>query len=106
MNKKLHSPPALAQRFLLSFLRDDLTEEVLGDLDEFYKRALLRHSPLRARISYWMQVFKYLRPFAFRKFLHIPLINIDMIRNYLIIGFRTLWKNKKLASINIFGLAM
>ena len=28
-----------------------------------------------------------------------------MIRNYLKIALRTLWKNKKLASINIFGLA-
>lgn len=28
-----------------------------------------------------------------------------MIRNYLKIAFRTLWKNKRLASINIFGLA-
>jgi len=31
------SPPKLAQRILLRFLRDDLAEEVLGDLDEkFY----------------------------------------------------------------------
>src|SRR6187549_2829125 len=106
MNRKVNTPPALAQRFLLAFLRDDLAEEVLGDLDEFYARALRRHSAFKARVAYWIQVFKYLRPFAVRKFLQFTLINTSMIRNYLITAFRTLWKNKKLASINIFGLAM
>ncbi|MFZ5970470.1 MAG: permease prefix domain 2-containing transporter, partial [Bacteroidota bacterium] len=36
MRNRRDQPPVWAQRFLLSFLRHDLAEEVLGDLDEFY----------------------------------------------------------------------
>ena len=36
MDQKKGHPPKLAQRLLLSFLREDLSDEVLGDLEEKY----------------------------------------------------------------------
>src|SRR6187455_2149336 len=60
-------PPALAQKILLRFLRDDLAEEVLGDLNEKFYSALKTRPPWKAKLDYWYQATNYLRPFAVRK---------------------------------------
>jgi putative ABC transport system permease protein len=60
-------PPHLAQRLLLRFLREDLAEEVQGDLDEKFYATVKKKSLLRAKLNYWYQVMNYLRPFAIRK---------------------------------------
>ena len=66
--KNLHStPPKLAERLLLWFLRADLAEEVLGDLDEKFYATLDKHSAGKAKRNYWFQVFHYLRPFALKQ---------------------------------------
>jgi hypothetical protein len=64
LNSKNHIPPRLAQRFLTWFLRDDLAEEVPGDLEEKFNARLEKSTPFRAKLNYWYQVFNYLRPFA------------------------------------------
>jgi putative ABC transport system permease protein len=95
-------PPKLAKRLLLLFLRDDLQEEVLGDLDEkFYSEKSQR----RARFNYWYQVFSYLRPFAMRKKRYHPLTHIDMLKNYLTVAWRNLLKHPMYSTINIGGFA-
>jgi putative ABC transport system permease protein len=87
---------------LLFFLRTDLQEEVLGDLDEkFYSEK----SPRRAKLNYWYQVFNYLRPFAMRKKRFHPLTQIDMLKNYLTVAWRNLLKHPMYSTINIGGFA-
>jgi putative ABC transport system permease protein len=103
--KRLSQPPRYAQRLLLMFLRDDLHEEVVGDLDEKFKAMTLSGKPFRARLNYWYQVFNYLRPFAMRKsppsiFYH------GMLFNYSKIALRNLSKQKLYACLNIGGLAV
>ncbi len=98
-------PPRAAQRFLLWFLKDDLAEEVLGDLDEKFFSTLESHSPSRAKRHYWFQVFHYLRPFALKKYRPNSTQHI-MIQNYLKISYRNLRKNRGYAFINIGGLAI
>ena len=61
------APPKLARKLLLSFLRDDLAEEVLGDLDEKFYSLVKKKSLFRAKLNYWYQVVNYLRPFALKK---------------------------------------
>lgn len=75
-------PPNLAQRFLLFFLKEDLAEEVLGDLEEkFY--AVLEEKPLyRARFNYWYQVFYYLLPFAIRNLKSDSSMHSTMVNHY------------------------
>ena len=105
MTKDTPTPPKLARRILLVFLRADLREEVLGDLDEkFYvtQHTKTRH---RAIINYWFQVLHYLRPFALRKLKLSYSNNNAMVRSYLKIGWRNLFRNKGYSSINIGGLA-
>lgn len=92
-------PPRLAQRFLKLFLRDDLAEEVIGDLEEKF-----RQHP--SRLNYWYQVFNYIRPFAMRRRSIHPLSHIDMLKNYFTVGWRNLLKHKMYSAINIGGFAL
>ncbi|MEM8901415.1 MAG: permease prefix domain 2-containing transporter, partial [Bacteroidota bacterium] len=63
MNKQ---PPKLASNLLLWFLREDLAEEVLGDLEEKYDLMTDQGTSWMANLNYWFQVFNYLRPFALK----------------------------------------
>jgi len=100
------SPPRLAQRILLRVLRDDLKEEVIGDLEEKYQTTRRTSSTFRAKINYWYQVIHYMRPFAIRN-LTSPYINQrDMFRSYFKVGFRNLFRNKGYSALNIGGLAV
>lgn len=98
--------PKLAKRFLLCFLRTDLQEEVLGDLEESFQASLKSGSLLKANTNYWYQVFKYLRPFAIRKFQSVNINHTAMYQSYLKIGWRNLIRNKGYSIINIGGLAL
>ncbi len=93
-------------RFLHWFLRDDLLEEVEGDLEEKFLYTIDNSSLNKARMEYWFQVFQYLRPFAITKKRFTFLSNTDMVRNYLKIGWRNLFKNLGYSTINIGGMAL
>ncbi len=99
--------PRLARRFLRWFLRDDLAEEVEGDLEEKFSTTVEEHSLCRAKINYWYQVLHYLRPFAIRNLttFYQP-THYAMCRNYFKIGWRNLFKHKGYSFINIGGLAV
>jgi len=101
------TPPQLAQRFLRWFLRDELAEEVEGDLEEKFYQTLEEHSLDRAKRNYWYQVFHYLRPFATRNLatFYNP-THYAMYKSYFKIGWRTLKKQKGYSFLNIGGLAL
>jgi putative ABC transport system permease protein len=92
-------PPRLANSLLKLFLREDLLEEVLGDLEE-------KFADRPSFLNYWYQVFNYIRPFAMRKKQFHPVTHIDMLKNYLTVGWRNLLKHKMYSSINIGGFAL
>jgi putative ABC transport system permease protein len=100
------TPPKLAQRILQSFLRDDLAEEVQGDLEEKFNVTLKSKSLFAAKLNYWHQVLSYLRPFAIRKSKPFRSNQYAMFQSYFKIGWRNLLKNKGYSLINIGGLAM
>ena len=87
------------------FLKDELAEEVLGDLDEKFYRTQEKKSPWKAKLNYWYQVVNYVRPFAF-KYLRTNSILSTMIKHNFLISYRILLKNKTFSAINIGGLAM
>ena len=99
-------PPPRARQFLQWFLRDDLAEEVLGDLEEKFYAVLAEKSSFRAKLNYWYQVLHYLRPFAVRKPRLHPFIYLPMYRHNFLISWRHLTKNKGYSLLNIGGLAM
>jgi len=97
--------PRLAQEILLRFLREDLAEEVLGDLEEKFYDTCKTRSVYKAKLSYWYQVFHYVRPFAIRKSKPMHPNLYAMYKSYFKIGWRNLIKNKGYSLINIGGLA-
>ncbi|HLF34473.1 MAG TPA: ABC transporter permease [Cyclobacteriaceae bacterium] len=100
-------PPKLARRFLIRFLRDDLAEEVQGDLEEKFYSKLNKKSLLRAKINYWFQVMNYLRPFAIRNLgsTYSNIIFMDMLRHNITISFRNFIRHKMTFGINMIGLS-
>lgn len=91
---------------LLFFLRDDLSEEVVGDLEEKFHETAWNRSLFRAKLNYWYQVLNYLRPFAIRKSKSSSSNHYTMYRSYFKIGWRNLLHNKGYSLINIGGLAV
>ncbi|MBX2963925.1 MAG: ABC transporter permease [Cyclobacteriaceae bacterium] len=103
---ELNKPPVWANKLLRAFLREDLAEEVQGDLEEKFYSDLRTKSSSRAKLSYAFQVFNYMRPFAFRKRSNTHLNQYDMFQNYFKIASRNLLKQKLYSGINIAGLTL
>ena len=100
------SPPALARKFLLWFLREELKEEVEGDLYERYQSRVINSSVFQANFHYWYQVIHYVRPFAIRRFSLITKIHSMMWRQNIRISLRTLKNNLGFTLLNVGGLAL
>ncbi|MCB0669099.1 MAG: ABC transporter permease [Saprospiraceae bacterium] len=102
----IKTPPRTAEKFLAWFIREDLKEEVQGDLLEKYLDHREKYSSRKANLLYWYQVLHYLRPFAIRNF-YLPSPNLYyMFKNYLKITFRNLNKQRLHSLINILGLSI
>ena len=100
-------PPQLARRFLRWFLREELAEEVEGDLEEKFYATAEGSSLRRAKLNYWYQVLHYLRPFAIRNLLFTyHLTHYAMYRSHIKIGWRNLARQKMYSAIKIGGLAL
>ncbi len=99
-------PPRLAQSFLLRFLREDIAEEVLGDLEEKFYSSLKKGSLARARRNYWYQVFHYLRPFALKKYKSKHSNTTTMFKNDLKIAWRHFQRQKMYSLIKTAGFSL
>ncbi len=99
-------PPKYAERFLGWFIKPDLAEEVLGDLDEKFYLTIETRSLRKARRNYWYQVINYLRPFAFKFFKSKYRNNTAMLKHNFKVSYRQMLRNKGYSIVNIGGLAM
>jgi putative ABC transport system permease protein len=99
-------PPKLATWVLQKFLREDLFEDVSGDLDEKFQKIVETHSVRKARLNYWRQVIFYMRPFAFKRIHYTNQNSYSMYRSYFTSSLRNMKKNKLHAFINIAGLTV
>ena len=105
-NAKNHiTPPRLAERLLIWFLKGDLAEEVLGDLDEKFYQTLNHKSPAKAKRNYWFQVINYLRPFAFKNYNSRRSNKSAMFKHNILISYRSFKRFKGTFFINLIGLA-
>ena len=100
------APPRLATKLLHAFLRDDLAEEVQGDLEEKFYSAKEGKPVWRAKLNYWYEVINYVRPFAIKKSRSGYLNHYTMFENYFKISWRNLSRNKVYSSIKIGGFAV
>ncbi len=99
------SPPKYAKLFLQWFLKDQLAEEVIGDLEEQFLSKQQKDSKLKTNINYWWQVISYLRPFAIKN-IRSNSIYFTMYRHHFKIAWRTILKDKISFLINTIGLAL
>ncbi|MEQ9376415.1 MAG: ABC transporter permease [Imperialibacter sp.] len=99
-------PPSLAVKLLEKLLRHDLSEEVLGDLEEKFYATADKRSARRAKLNYWYQVVNYLRPFAIRKSRLKNSNNKAMLQHYIKISWRSISRHKVFSSIKIGGFAV
>lgn len=98
-------PPKYADRILSWCCRDELLEEIKGDLHEFYFRERSEKGGSRAWRLYWYHMFHFLRPFALKRIRKHSIL-FAMPFNNIKISFRRLLRNKVHTAINVFGLSL
>lgn len=108
MPESHHTPPALYARLFRKFCKDELFEELHGDLVEEFHLNSKELGIKKARSLYKKEIIKLIRPSVIKRSqkLKSQLNNTNMFRNYTKVAFRSLSKNKLFTFINITGLAI
>lgn len=105
MKPALH-PPSWANRFLEWYCHPDLLDEIQGDAFELYHR----EARISKRTADWKFIWNVFRFFRWRNIRNCrllkPLSQPDMIKSYLISGFRNMVRNATPSIINIVGLSI
>lgn len=104
-SKVPYQTPKFADRLLAWCCKDELLEEIEGDLYEYYQEARSKQSKWRANISYWFHLFNFLRPFALKE-LGQKSITIIMYKSYFKFAVRHMWRKKMATSFNLLGLIL
>ncbi len=101
-------PPRWARQLLAWYCKPHLLEEIEGDLNELFAERVAAEGEPAARRQYAWDVVRYLRPHTLHRQappLAKPL-HPDMLRNYLTISLRNLWRNRLYTALNVTGLAI
>ena len=104
-DSRSYRPPRLADGFLAWFCKEELLEEIRGDLHEYYEWDRNRHKKWWADLKYWYHILHFLRPFALKRnhsHSKLSLMPKIHIKN----AFRRIVKHKLHSAINIFGLSL
>lgn len=106
MINKRQSPSKFYKRLFNWFCKNEFYEELQGDLEEEFKLNSAEYSIGYANRIYRREVLKMVRPSVIRKVKYQKLNNIAMFKNYTLVTFRTLARNKLFSAINVFGLGI
>lgn len=109
-----HMPPRLARRLFSWYCGNAQVDDLVGDMDEIFRSNLGKMSPWRAKTRYWLQIFSLMFSYAIRRRRQRSAfhphsndtINFHMIRNYFLIAWRTMTRNKVYTTINVLGLSL
>ena len=107
MSKSQHQyrPPRLAQRILHWLCKDELLEEIEGDLEEYYLKERETTPAWRANLSYWFHALHFLRPFALKRKRQNSNILI-MYNSYFKFAWRNILKHKGSTGLNVLSLSV
>lgn len=98
--------PSFAYRLFLWFCREELFEELEGDLEERFLMNKAKYGLKKARWIYSKEVFKMIRPSVFRALASgTKFHSVGLLRNNIRVSFRNLIKQKEYSLINIIGLS-
>lgn len=107
-------PPGLAKRLFVWYCGNAVVDDLVGDMDEIFRVNLTRMSPAGAKAKYWLQVLSLIFSYAIKKRRQHSAfhphsnnsINFHMIKNYFLIAWRTMTRNKVYTVINVLGLSL
>ena len=100
-NPRMASPPKLAEWLILRLFPDRQSYSLAGDLAEVYHEIARHHGRLRACFWYWRQVLLAVPAF----FNQTMYWNTVMLKNYVKMAIRNLYKNRMASAINLLGLS-
>lgn len=95
------SPPKLSFKLIKWFCKEDLTEQVQGDLEQYYEES---RPGIFKNFKYWYQVINYLRPSTLKSFKNStqgPMFIFNPI-----LTFRNLYRHLSTSLISLFGFTM
>lgn len=107
MKKTESKPPGFFLRFFQWFCHPELQKYIEGDLMELYEETKEKRGKKRADIKFTIDVILLLRPGIIRPAEgYQRLNNYGMLKNYLMISWRSLLKQKMYSFIKIGGFAI
>ncbi len=108
MKEKTHTPPLFYTRLFRWFCKEDIYDELQGDLDEEFVLNIQEFGIHKARRLYKKEVIKMVRPSIIKSInaQYTSNNHTAMFKNYSIVALRNLGRNKLFSSINIIGLAI
>ncbi|TDI76582.1 MAG: hypothetical protein E2O84_02460, partial [Bacteroidetes bacterium] len=95
-------PPRLAQWILSHSVSPEIRYGAMGDFEQIYSEITETDGRRRADAWYWRQVVRSL-PFFISDTIIWTLI---MLKNYLFVAYRNLYKNKASSIVNVAGLSL
>jgi ABC-type antimicrobial peptide transport system permease subunit len=100
-------PPQWAQRFVEWYCKPGLSEDLIGDLNEYFEQNVQSIGSRRAKLIYMIDAIKFFRSYTVRRpiFVHF-FIHPIMIGSYIKTSVRNVMRNKLFSFINIVGLAI
>ena len=101
--KPTYEPPKLAVKLLSLVSKNNLFEEIEGDLYEYYQGQREDKSKRVANLYYWFHMLNFLRPFAIKK-LGQNSNTIIMYRSYFKFAWRGMLRQKLQTSFHLLGL--
>lgn len=103
MDHKHRGPSSLSLKLIRWFCKEELAEEIEGNLIEYHERDSRSTVRFKA-FRYWFQLFNYLRPSTLKK-LHFSKYN-NMFNFNPLFTIRSLFKQGASSVINVLGFAM
>jgi len=97
-------PPKLAEKLLGQLCKEELLEEILGDLQQYYNELEIEQQ-WKKNLYYWFHALNFLRPFALRKSKQESLNHYTMFRHNILISYRSFKRYKTSFFINLAGLS-
>jgi putative ABC transport system permease protein len=102
----ISTPPKWINTMLRRLCKEQLLEEIEGDLLEYYKYWVLEYGAKKANKLYIWHAIKFLRPYALKRNKITHPTPIAMYKNYLIVSLRNFAKNRVYVAINAIGLGI
>ncbi|MEM0940566.1 MAG: ABC transporter permease [Bacteroidota bacterium] len=105
MKKHLPISPKFSDRILSWCVKEELFEEISGDLYEYYNELTSKPTWKRSFL-YWYHFIHFLQPFAIKKLEGTQKLNLyGMFKNDIKTSLRIIKREKLYSAINILGLA-